>query len=90
MDEPRRWTLNVWAHGFVSRVIGDPNASAETVRVREDRATEGEKTRIAAWLEGRYGGPVRDHIGEWGGHEEWDADAPELLDLVLGEEASRV
>jgi hypothetical protein len=49
-----------------------------------------EKRKVAGWLEERYGAPVRDHIGAWGGHEEWNADARELLDLIFGEEASRV
>jgi hypothetical protein len=61
-----------------------------TRTVREDQATEAEKSKIADWLEERYGSPVRDHIGEWGGREEWGAEARELLDLVFGEEASRV
>jgi hypothetical protein len=43
---------------------------------------------VADWLEEHYGALVRYHIGEWGGHEEWGADARDLIDLVFGKEAS--
>lgn len=85
MGEPRRWTIRN------TPSLGGPRLPrGESVRVRENRATDAEKAKIAAWLEERYGAPVRDHIGEWGGHEEWGADARELLGLVFDEEASRV
>jgi hypothetical protein len=90
MGEPRRWKIHLNKVGAITDYGTVSDQPHDTVRVREDRATEAEKTKIEAWLEENYGAAVRDLIGVWGGEECWDDDAEELLALVFDGEASCV
>jgi hypothetical protein len=89
MGEPRRWEITGHAEGY-PRVDGsfhNPIGHGETVRVREDRATEVDREKIARRLAEYAAHELGLEIEILDHHYE---TADELLALVFGEEVSRV